>query len=241
MNGSDEARRLIAQERERQTGFLDIGNLGLTELPPELFELTRLRSLVIGRLRFQPGTGWLDSANHRPSNAVQSLPLAIANLQSLDSVWLAGNPVSDLGPLEGLSNLQSLDCGSTRVSDFGLLRGLSSLQFLACWGAQVSDLKVIPLILADAELGSLAERLQRAIHWTNQEAELQPLIQGNLLAVGTAFYAKFKLIGEFARNTSNMLEHLVDKLMPRDFDRMAAEGFREVRELIGAKPRRPGA
>ena len=101
--------------------------------------------------------------------------------------------------------------------------------------------KVIPLILADAELGSLAERLQRAIHWTNQETELQPLIQGNLPAVGTAFYAKFKLIGEFARNTSNMLEHLIDKLMPRDFDRMAAQGFREVRRLIGATPPRPGA
>jgi len=28
---------------------------------------------------------------------------------------------------------------------------------------------------------------------------------------------------------SDILEHLVDKLMPRDFERMAAEGFRELK------------
>ena len=56
MNGLDDARRLIAEERERKTGFLDIGNLGLTELPDELFELTHLRSLVVGTLYVWPET-----------------------------------------------------------------------------------------------------------------------------------------------------------------------------------------
>jgi internalin A len=88
--------------------------------------------------------------------------------------------------------------------------------------------KVVPLILADARLGSLGDRLKRAIHWTKQENDLKPLIEGNVGAVGIEFFRKYKLIGEFARNTSNMLEYLVDKLQPRDFDRQAREGFREV-------------
>ncbi len=33
MDGMAIARRLIAEEREKKTGFLDLGNLGLTEVP----------------------------------------------------------------------------------------------------------------------------------------------------------------------------------------------------------------
>ena len=93
--------------------------------------------------------------------------------------------------------------------------------------------KVVPLILPDARLDSLADRLQRAIHWTKQEQELKPLVAGNVDSVGTESFRKFKLIGEFARNTSNMLEHLVDKLQPRDFERQAEQGFKEVFDQIG--------
>jgi internalin A len=93
--------------------------------------------------------------------------------------------------------------------------------------------KVVPLILPDARLDSLAKRLQRAIYWTRQEEELQPLVAGNVGTVGTEFFRKFKLIGEFARNTSNMLEYLMDKLQPRDFERQAEEGFTEVLSQIG--------
>jgi hypothetical protein len=93
--------------------------------------------------------------------------------------------------------------------------------------------KVVPLILPDARLDSLANRLQRAIYWTQQEEELKPLIAGNIGTVGTEFFRKFKLIGEFARNTSNMLEYLVDKLQPRDFERQAERGFTEVLSQIG--------
>src|SRR5262245_1624287 len=92
--------------------------------------------------------------------------------------------------------------------------------------------KVIPLILADAKLDTIAQRLERAIFWERQERELQPLIHDNLGPVGTAVFRKYKLIGEFARNTSDMLEYLVDKLEPRDFDRLAANGLQEVLQQL---------
>ena len=59
------------------------------------------------------------------------------------------------------------------------------------------------------------------------------MVAGNIGTVGTEFFRKFKLIGEFARNTSNMLEYLVDKLQPRDFERQAQGGFTEVLSQIG--------
>ncbi|MDH4155456.1 MAG: TIR domain-containing protein [Nitrospira sp.] len=92
--------------------------------------------------------------------------------------------------------------------------------------------KVIPIILPDSNIDRMPDRLQRAIHWINQEKELKPLVESNLDAVGKEFFGKFKIIGEFARNTSNMLEHLVDKLQPRDFDRQAQEGLKEIVEQI---------
>ena len=42
------ARELIAREAEEQTGSLDLGWLGLTELPSEVFALTHLRELDLG-------------------------------------------------------------------------------------------------------------------------------------------------------------------------------------------------
>lgn len=99
--------------------------------------------------------------------------------------------------------------------------------------------RVIPLILPDARLDEIEDRFVRAIHWTDREHKLKPLIAGNVESAGTMLFRKFKLIGEFARNTSDMLELLIDKLQPRDFDRQAAEGFKEILAQIGTPPRAP--
>jgi hypothetical protein len=46
--GIEEARRLIAENQQAQDPFLDLGNLGLTELPEELWELAHLKRLNLG-------------------------------------------------------------------------------------------------------------------------------------------------------------------------------------------------
>jgi internalin A len=61
----------------------------------------------------------------------------LANLQTLDC---SGTQVSDLAPLKGLANLQTLDCSETQVSDLAPLKGLANLQTLDCSETQVSDL-----------------------------------------------------------------------------------------------------
>ena len=52
------ARQLIAQEAQLQTGFLDLGKLGLTDLPDEVHQLTHLRGLNLGRWYFDKTGGF---------------------------------------------------------------------------------------------------------------------------------------------------------------------------------------
>src|ERR1051326_2748802 len=47
-DGETIARQRIAEEARRRTGSLDLGGLGLQNLPPELFALTHLRALNLG-------------------------------------------------------------------------------------------------------------------------------------------------------------------------------------------------
>jgi hypothetical protein len=58
LDGLAIARECLAKEAEEKTGFLDLGNLGLTELPEELFRLKHLRRLSLGpRIPTRKGNG----------------------------------------------------------------------------------------------------------------------------------------------------------------------------------------
>jgi internalin A len=93
--------------------------------------------------------------------------------------------------------------------------------------------RIIPVILPDAGLsGRTALRLKPAIYWKKEEEELEAMMAANLKAVGTSIHMKFRLIGEFARNTSDMIEYLYDQLQPRDYDRQMVESFPELCEQI---------
>jgi internalin A len=92
---------------------------------------------------------------------------------------------------------------------------------------------IIPIILPDSGLsGRTVERLMPAIYWIKEEEELEAMIAANLKAVGISIHMKYRLIGEFARNTSDMIEYLYDQLQPRDYDRQMEEGFPEFCEQI---------
>ncbi|MFN5463481.1 MAG: leucine-rich repeat domain-containing protein, partial [Cyanobacteriota bacterium] len=163
------ARERIAAELAAPTGQLDLSGLEISELPPELEELTSLRSLDcsdtqvsdLEPLRGLPslqtlycrGTQVSDLEPLRDLNSLQTLSCwntqvsdlePLRGLHSLQSLNCSDTQVSDLEPLRGLPSLQTLDCSYTQVSDLEPLRGLPSLQTLDCSGTQVSDLK--PLV-----------------------------------------------------------------------------------------------
>ncbi|MDH4155458.1 MAG: leucine-rich repeat domain-containing protein [Nitrospira sp.] len=154
MDGILIARRLIAEEREKKTGFLDLGNLGLTEVPVELFELTHLRGLNLGTHYVDEQGEYHRSSNgdEDNSNRLRALPAALKALANLVSLSIHGNPIEDLGPLQACTALQQLDCWNTQVSDLGPLQACTALQQLNCWNTQVSDLSPLQACTALQQL-----------------------------------------------------------------------------------------
>src|SRR4029453_19430612 len=142
MNGMETARRLIAEEQEKKTGFLDLGNLQLTEVPAEVFALPHLRVLNLGSSYVDECGEYQQSANgdYETRNTLNRLPDRLCALGNLTALFLVSTQVSDLSPLQGLSALQSLACWGTQVSDLSPPQGLSALQSLTCSGTQGSDL-----------------------------------------------------------------------------------------------------
>ncbi len=154
----------IAKERDERTGFLDLGCLGLTDLPAELDALDHLQSLNLGHSYMdlhgnERYIGWQDEDQNRLEKAswsrlgrltrLVSLFVSKCNLSdvefvgqfpNLSCVWLDSNPVTNLAPLSCLPSLQSISCIVTQVSDLSPLKGLASLQSISCSRTQVSDL-----------------------------------------------------------------------------------------------------
>jgi internalin A len=75
LDGLTIARERIAQEAVAKTGFLDLGRLGLTELPDELFQLKHLRKLNLGFGYFDENRCWEESpsARNRVNNGLPKL------------------------------------------------------------------------------------------------------------------------------------------------------------------------
>ena len=152
----------IAHEAKARTGALDLGMLGLTELPEELFALTHLRELNLGAA----------SAEERQARRESGAPLSRNELKSAleraDRVRATANNVRfrdghrrlGLGEAterfavarllrhaserpraaEGPDGPAIARLLRTQVSDLAPLKGLPALQSLVCWGTQVSDI-----------------------------------------------------------------------------------------------------
>lgn len=130
------AEQLIAEEAVRRTGELDLADLGLTLLPPQISGLPHLRTLRLSR------PPWRDVRPGREelgTNSVEHLD-RIASLKNLRELGVARTQVADLGPLAGLTSLQVLDCSHTYVADLTPLTGITSLRDLDCSHTQIADL-----------------------------------------------------------------------------------------------------
>jgi Leucine-rich repeat (LRR) protein len=150
---------------------LDLSNLGLTELPPEIGNLTGLQSLAL------------------MSNQLSSLPPEFGNLTGLYELSLNDNQLSSLPPEFGnLSNLCFLDIQENRFESIPLeLHALKQLgNFEAC--ARVT---YAALYLDKQLLDSLPEAVQQGgtpaiLDYLENEAwwHLQRLIVGGASSLG---------------------------------------------------------
>lgn len=109
------AERLIAEEAENQTGELDLSWLGLTELPPALFDFTHLHSLWLGRSGYHDAV--TEDRRRLGENEISPELSLISLFAGIRILELTGLQVADLSPLANLASLQSLSCFSTQVAD----------------------------------------------------------------------------------------------------------------------------
>ncbi len=134
------ARERIAREAEERMGFLDLGMLGLTELPAELFSLKHLRGLNLGYLWRDGSDEWREAPGSIGQNQVEPSLGQLVHLPHVRELWLRGLDLNTLSSLSGLENLQSIDCSESLLSDLAPLAGLQALQSINCSDTEVSDL-----------------------------------------------------------------------------------------------------
>jgi Leucine-rich repeat (LRR) protein len=115
----------IEVARVNEATSLYLGFMGLTELPPEIGNLTNLQRLNIF------------------NNQLSRLPPEIGSLTNLQSLDVSGNRLSILpSQIGNLSNLQFLDIGHNQLSDLpSEIGNLSRLQTLFIYYNQLTSLE----------------------------------------------------------------------------------------------------
>ncbi|MCU0391469.1 MAG: leucine-rich repeat domain-containing protein [Thermoflexibacter sp.] len=128
---SELAKQLITKNKRTQAKSLDLGNCGLTELPPELLDCTWVENLNLGGYYYdEEKQDWERSKNQGKQNQIRELK-GIERLQNLRILSFSSNQVSDISPVKDLANLQKLDFGGNQVSDISTLKDLVNLQNLS--------------------------------------------------------------------------------------------------------------
>jgi internalin A len=115
-DGESIARLRIVEEAKARTGFLDLGGLGLTRLPPNLFELQHLRVLNLGDGIASDGTGYrreYRSIHITARNRVAHDIGLLAALRDLEVLSVSETDCDTLEPLSALPKLSWLICSST--------------------------------------------------------------------------------------------------------------------------------
>jgi len=154
---------------------LNLSNLGLTRLPPQLFELTALTYLFLSENKLSslpPQIGQLTALKtlYIDRNQLNSLPPEISKLTALTVLVLWRNQLSSLPPqIFQLTSLTRLSFSQNQVSslppEIGQLTALTQLEL---WGNQLSSLP--------PEIGQLRS-LTTLNLFNNQLSNLPPEIE----------------------------------------------------------------
>lgn len=109
--GYERALELIADCKATNATTLDLGNLGLTEVPEALWECVWLERLCLGDYFYwnNDKKKYINSLNKGKKNQLNNIPKQINNLTKLKILSLDGNnhikKIENLGKLFGLNQL----------------------------------------------------------------------------------------------------------------------------------------
>jgi internalin A len=121
---AQEVLELIQQAKDERAEKLDLSNKNLTEIPPEIPQLTSLQELNLN------------------NNQISEIPEALAQLTSLQFLDLGHNQISEIPEaLAYLTSLQGLYLGRNQISEIPeALAHLTSLQRLNLYNNQISEI-----------------------------------------------------------------------------------------------------
>ena len=172
--GYDEALKRIEASRRKRSPSLDLSELGLSHLPPEIGQLTALTQLYLGSNQLSslpPEIGRLTALVELclDNNQLRSLPREIGRLTALVMLRVGRNRLGDLPPEIGrLTALRELVADSNKLNwlppEIGQLIALRSL------GIGSNQLRRLP-----SEIGQLTD-LRALLPWGNQLTNLPPEI-----------------------------------------------------------------
>ena len=115
---------------EESSKKIDLGTLGLSEIPGELFENTWLEVIVLGVN---------SSNNHLSKNKIAKLPDQFCQFKNLKALDFSENKIHNIEVLAKLDQLTMLALGGTQITDFSPLAKLDQLTMLALGGTQITD------------------------------------------------------------------------------------------------------
>ncbi|MCI5151394.1 MAG: GTPase, partial [Candidatus Electrothrix sp. MAN1_4] len=157
--GYEEALRLIEEAKETGATELNLSMEGLTELPPQLFQLSNLTGLNIGY------------------NELFSLPPELFQLSNLTELYLIGNQLSSLPPeLFQLTNLITLDLRINQLSS--LPPELGQLTKLETLWLEGNPLTSPPYELAVQGIEAIREYFTSAEEGTRTVSEVKVILVG---------------------------------------------------------------
>ena len=143
----EKARERIAAAAASNETELDLAELGLTALPPEIAQLQNLRNLSLDGNQLTtlpPEIAQLQNLQdlRLDGNQLTSLPPEIAQLQNLERLWLAGNQLTALPPeFAQLQNLEWLSLDHNQLTSLPPeIAQLQNLRYLWLDGNQLTTL-----------------------------------------------------------------------------------------------------
>lgn len=119
------AQERIQQAKDKKLRQLDLSDCGLTEIPEEVFELTQLQTLLLGK-SYQPN----ENQNNR--NRISFIPVELSLLKNLQGLGLANNEFNEFPTIvTNLPRLQTLMLNDNQLVTIPLEIGqLRHLQIL---------------------------------------------------------------------------------------------------------------
>jgi internalin A len=199
---SDLALQLIAENKRSRAIFLDLGNCGLTEIPAEVSELVWLESLSLANEWYEwDGQTWQEKKSRNTGDKNNRLidigPLA--GLTALQTLNVSGTPVADLTPLAKLNALQTLDISHTQVADLSPLRSLISQGCPVRWSSESRRghgiyVEGCPLINPPAEIANQGNDAILNYFRERESGDVDHLYEAKMLILGEGSAGKTSLL-----------------------------------------------